>query len=292
MDWIFKNYFIGAVFRRWYVSGAAVAGLWGVREIWTPEQQQFLDRMLISAAAGFALLLITLGLVHVLSDLVKRIREKSIKPLCPNCFTRMPIEFVCQCGKKNAVPFVTYLTKGLFYNRCRECSGKFFDKPSRAGGLRGLCTSCGAVIDNWRFFMFHRGEIVVTIEKSFDWKPGTPQQGLVTGSYHKKVTGCEHYIIKPKGNHALHWFRWDSSVDPGLISQNLTENIDSIWLDKACGSSAWEKTNIILSSVRKDIREIEYGYEGKEDELRAGGLGIKGSKITYDISPEDFLKRL
>ena len=67
---------------------------------------------------------------------------------------------------------------------------------------------------------------------------------------------------------------------------------DSVWIAKECGASEWKKTDVMLSSVRKDIREIEYGYEGKEDEFRSGSLGIKGSEITCDLSLEDFLDRL
>ena len=290
MEWIFKNYFISAVIRRWYVVLAALAGLWGILEIWERKDQEVIFRIVLSAAAGFALLLVFLGLIGVLSDLVKRIREKLIEPLCPACFVRMPVKFTCRCSPRVAVPFVTYFTRGLFYNRCRECSEKFFNKNPEQASLRGICNSCHTVIDDWRFYMFHRGEIVVTIEKSLDNLNIEPETWK-TGTYHKKVPGCEHYIRK-WGKRVQHWFRWAASVEPSSISQNLTENIDFIWIDNECGSGGWDKTNVILSSVRKDIREIQYGFGGKEEELRSGSLGIQGSKITCNISRDDFLAQL
>ena len=245
-------------------------------------------RLELIVIAGFTLLFTFMGLVNGFSNLSKRILEKKINPLCPKCFAHIPINFVCQCSPNELVPFVPYFTKGLFYKYCRECKQEFLvkSKDTHAGSLRGKCISCGAVIDNWRFFMFRRGEIVISIEKSLHLK--TPYRHFETGSYHEKVPGCEHYVTQ-NGKRVRHWFRWAPSLDGTSISQNLTENIDSIWIDKECGSGGWEKTNIILSSIRKDIRKIFYGFAGKEEEFRAGSLGIQGAKITCDISLEDFL---
>lgn len=262
----------------------ALPTLWFVISIMTGVGFYVSLKIQLIVVVGFGLIFIFMGLVGRLAGLSKRIKEKTIKPLCPKCFTRMPINFVCRCSPGELLPLVTYFSGGLFYNRCRACSGEF-----HKGSLRGKCISCGAVIENWRLFMFRRGQIVVTIENSLDRNPENGRDNRETGSYHEKVSGCEHYIRKPRKNRVQHWFRWVHSLDAAAISQDLSEKIDAVWLDKECGTSGWAKTNTILSSIRKDIRKITYGFAGKEDELRAGSLGIKGTKITYGISLEDFL---
>ena len=57
LRWIFKNHFLGAVFRRWYVVLAAFAGLWGTLEIWTRKKQKIIIGIGISIIIGFLLLL-------------------------------------------------------------------------------------------------------------------------------------------------------------------------------------------------------------------------------------------
>ncbi|UCH93639.1 MAG: hypothetical protein JSV88_25670 [Candidatus Aminicenantes bacterium] len=302
--WISRNYFIGAVLRRWYVVLAALAGLWGVLDLWTRKTQPVVIGIALSALVAFLLLILLLFVLNAFSALAKWMKNKEIDPICPHCFDPMSIQFACQCSASGnissqvhgdwslavGVPYITYLTGGLLYNHCHECSGEFFPRSPGESTLRGICHSCGSLIKDWQFYMFHTGKIAVTIEKSLDKSENLKKymETWNTGTCHDTIKGSEHYVRKQR-HHVQHWFRWDASIEPASISQNLTENIDWIWIDKECGSSDWQKTSTILNYIRKELQKINYGFMGNADELRAGSLGIKGSEIAYEISREDFL---
>jgi len=310
LRWIFQNYFIRAVFRRWYVVLAAFAGLWGTLEIWTRKNQEVVIGIALSIVVGFLLLIPLLFLINAIAAVAKGIKAKSVKALCPECFAPMPIRFACQCAGADKgdvvfkelvdstpearIPYITYMAKGLFLNHCSKCSGEFFPRSKdekTASTLRGLCTSCGSFIKDWDFYMLHTGEVMVTVEDSLDnpdfadylktWQAGT---------FHEKIQGGEHYVRK-QGKKVQHWFRWGAGVDPETIPQTLTEHIDYIWIDKEVGSSQWQKTSTLLNYIRKEFSEIAFGYMGSAGELRSGSLGIQESEITFNANLKDFIEK-
>lgn len=310
LRWIFQNYFIRAVFRRWYVVLAAFAGLWGTLEIWTRKNQEVVIGIALSIVVGFLLLIPLLFLINAIAAVAKGIKAKSVKALCPECFAPMPIHFACQCAAADKgdvvfkelvdpapearIPYITYMAKGLFLNHCSKCSGEFFprSKDKKAvSTLRGLCTSCGSFIKDWDFYMLHTGEVMVTVEDSLDnpdfadylktWQAGT---------FHEKIRGGEHYVRK-QGKKVQHWFRWGVSVNPEAIPQTLTEHIDYIWIDKELGSSQWQKTSTLLNYIRKELPEIAFGYMGSAEELRSGSLGIQESEITFNTDLKNFIEK-
>jgi hypothetical protein len=310
LRWIFQNYFIRAVFRRWYVVLAAFAGLWGTLEIWTRENQEVVIGIAISMVVGFLLLIPLLFLINAVAAVAKGIKAKSTEALCPECFDPMPIHFACQCAAADAgdvpfdqlvesvpearIPYITYMAKGLFLNHCSKCSGEFFPRSKdekNAGTLRGLCQSCGSFIKDWDFYMLHTGEVMVTIEDSLD-NPAFADylKNWDTGTFHGKIQGGEHYARK-QGSTAQHWFRWGAGVNPETIPQNLTENIDYIWIDKELGSSKWQKTSTFLNYIRKEFQDITFGYMGSAEELRSGSLGIQESEITFNTNLKDFIEK-
>ena len=307
VSWIFKNYFIAGVMRRWYVVLAALAGLWGTMELWTKEAREGIDYVLViavSAVGGFVLMLGLLFIFHVIATMVRWLKLKSTEAVCPECFADFPAQFSCECGKKRIVsvnereawvptvkvPYISYLTRGLFLNHCWECGGEFFPRSNQESTLRGVCLSCGGMIKDWELHMLHTGKIVVSIEQS----PGeTVSPGFTgawrTDSHHGRTEGVEHYTRK-YGREVQHWLRWGPNLTPKNIPQNLTENIHYIWMDKESGTSAWQRTNTLLNHIRKDLKEITFGFGGSAEELNAGGLGILESEIIPDITLEDFIR--
>ena len=307
VQWIGRNNFIRGVLRRWYVVLAVLAGLWGSLEIWTRANQPMVIGIALSALAGLLLLFPLLFLANAVAVAMKGIKEKSTRALCPHCFDRFPILYTCGCSTSRPelsdadvdrisaiqVPYLTYLTRGLFLNHCWECSGKFFPGPGSKdqSTLRGWCLSCGSLVEDWELYMLHTGKIIISIEKNLDKTslgdfPGTWN----TGVHHKKPKGGEHYTRKV-GKDVQHWFRWGADFKPESMPQHLTENVDYIWLDKKSGSDNWQKTSTILNRVRKPLKDIVFGYMGSEEELQAGGLGIQESKIVYNLSLQDFIEQ-